>query len=39
MPANLVDQITQDDFYRLMAYLLSHREDRPLTPGTNNPPK
>ena len=39
MPANLVDQIAEDDFYRLMAFLLSHREDRPLTPGTNNPPK
>jgi putative heme-binding domain-containing protein len=26
MPANLTDQIAEDDFYRLMAYLLSRRE-------------
>jgi putative heme-binding domain-containing protein len=26
MPANLVDQIAEDDFYRLLAYLLAHRE-------------
>ena len=31
MPANLTDQIA-DDFYRLMAYLLSRREP------TNTPP-
>jgi putative membrane-bound dehydrogenase-like protein len=28
MPANLVDQITEADFYRLMAFLLSKREVR-----------
>ncbi len=26
MPANLVDQIPEEDFYRLIAYLLSKRE-------------
>jgi len=30
MPANLTDQIAEDDFYRLMAYLLSRRE--PVNP-------
>ena len=31
MPANLVDQIAEDDFYRLMAFLLSKRE--PTSPA------
>jgi putative heme-binding domain-containing protein len=32
MPANLVDQIAEDDFYRLMAFLLSKREAAATTP-------
>ncbi|MFI5459576.1 MAG: PVC-type heme-binding CxxCH protein [Isosphaerales bacterium] len=39
MPANLVDQIAEDDFYRLMAFLLSHREERPPAPSTGKPAK
>jgi len=39
MPANLVDQIAEDDFYRLMAFLLTHREERPPAPSTGNPSK
>jgi putative heme-binding domain-containing protein len=30
MPANLVDQIPEKDFYSLLAYLLTKREDRPV---------
>jgi putative heme-binding domain-containing protein len=33
MPANLADQIDEDDFYRLMAFLLSRREERPPATG------
>jgi hypothetical protein len=33
MPANLVDQIAEDDFYRLLAFLLSHREPANPPPG------
>jgi putative heme-binding domain-containing protein len=34
MPANLTDQITEDDFYRLLAFLLSRRESvMPLQGG------
>jgi putative heme-binding domain-containing protein len=33
MPANLTDQISADDFYRLMAYLLSRREPTTPPPG------
>jgi hypothetical protein len=29
MPANLVDQITEGDFYDLMAFLLSKRDAAP----------
>jgi putative heme-binding domain-containing protein len=29
MPANLIDQVDEADFYRLMAFLLAHREERP----------
>jgi putative heme-binding domain-containing protein len=36
MPANLVDQVDEGDFYRLMAFLLSHREDRPTSPPARN---
>ncbi len=32
MPANLTDQIAEDDFYRLMAFLLSRRE--PTSPAS-----
>ena len=39
MPANLVDQIAEDDFYRLMAYLLSHREQPSTAPTTGSPPR
>jgi putative membrane-bound dehydrogenase-like protein len=39
MPANLADQITEADFYRLMAFLLSHREDKPRAPATSNSSK
>jgi putative membrane-bound dehydrogenase-like protein len=39
MPANLTDQIAENDFYRLMAFLLSRREERPLPPSTSSPPK
>ena len=39
MPANLVDQIAEDDFYRLMAFLLSHNERNAPAGSTNNPPK
>jgi putative heme-binding domain-containing protein len=31
MPANLIDQIPEKDFYSLLGYLLTHREDRPVT--------
>ncbi len=34
MPANLVDQIPEEDFYRLIAYLLSKREPANPPPGT-----
>jgi putative heme-binding domain-containing protein len=34
MPANLTDQIPEKDFYRLLAYLLTRREDRPVSPPT-----
>jgi putative heme-binding domain-containing protein len=30
MPANLSDQVDEADFYRLIAFLLEHREDRDL---------
>ena len=30
MPANLTDQIAEDDFYRLLAFLLSKRESRAI---------
>jgi putative heme-binding domain-containing protein len=33
MPANLTDQVSADDFYRLMAYLLSRREPTNPPPG------
>ena len=33
MPANLTDQIAEDDFYRLMAFLLSKREPSDRPPG------
>jgi putative heme-binding domain-containing protein len=33
MPANLTDQIAEDDFYRLLAYLLSRREPTNAQPG------
>jgi putative heme-binding domain-containing protein len=33
MPANLVDQIAEKDFYSLLAYLLTRREDRPVAPS------
>ena len=39
MPANLVDQIAEDDFYRLMAFLLSRREQRPPAAATDKPSK
>jgi hypothetical protein len=39
MPANLVDQITEADFYRLMAYLLSKRQERPPAPTAAKPSK
>jgi len=39
MPANLVDQIAEDDFYRLMAFLLSHRAERPPAASTDNAAK
>jgi putative heme-binding domain-containing protein len=32
MPANLTDQIPEDDFYRLMAYLLAHRDEQATRP-------
>jgi putative heme-binding domain-containing protein len=32
MPANLMDQVSADDFYRLMAYLLSRREPTEIPP-------
>jgi putative heme-binding domain-containing protein len=34
MPANLVDQIDESDFYSLMAYLLSKREADTVAPGS-----
>jgi putative heme-binding domain-containing protein len=34
MPANLVDQVNEQDFYQLMAFLLAHRDDRPPSPTT-----
>ena len=37
MPANLVDQIAEADFYRLMAFLLSKREERPAAPPLAKP--
>jgi len=37
MPANLVDQIAEDDFYRLLAFLLSkHEPTNPSTSGTGS---
>jgi len=33
MPANLTDQIIEKDFYSLLAYLLTRREDRPVAPA------
>jgi hypothetical protein len=33
MPANLTDQIPEADFYRLLAYLLSHRQQRAIAPA------
>ena len=38
MPANLTDQIAEDDFYRLMAFLLSKREpgERPAGAARSN---
>jgi putative heme-binding domain-containing protein len=33
MPANLTDQIAEDDFYRLLAFLLSKREPSDRPPG------
>ena len=32
MPANLTDQISANDFYQLMAYLLSRREPTEIPP-------
>jgi putative heme-binding domain-containing protein len=37
MPANLVDQVDEADFYRLMAFLLAHREERPPAPSPDRP--
>jgi putative heme-binding domain-containing protein len=37
MPANLTDQITEPDFYRLMAFLLSRRESSDRSPATAAP--
>jgi hypothetical protein len=34
MPANLVDQIPEEDFYRLIAYLLSKHEPANPPAGT-----
>ena len=34
MPANLVDQIAEADFYNLLAYLLSKREATHPPPGS-----
>src|SRR5207253_1981936 len=34
MPANLAEQIADDDFYRLLAYLLSKREPTTVPPGS-----
>jgi putative heme-binding domain-containing protein len=39
MPANLVDQIPEQDFYSLLAYLLTRREDRPVPPATSDTSK
>jgi len=39
MPANLTDQIPENDFYKLLAYLLTKREDRPVSPGQPRPAK
>jgi putative heme-binding domain-containing protein len=33
MPANLVDQITEDDFYRLLAFLLTKHEPTDVPPS------
>ena len=33
MPANFTDQISEEDFYRLLAYLLSKREPSDRPPG------
>jgi putative membrane-bound dehydrogenase-like protein len=35
MPANLTDQIAENDFYSLLAYLLTRREDRPVGASTS----
>jgi putative heme-binding domain-containing protein len=37
MPANLVDQIPETDFYSLLAYLLTRRDDRPVPPASLGP--
>jgi putative heme-binding domain-containing protein len=37
MPANLSDQIAERDFYRLMAYLLTKRDERAVTGATPAP--
>ncbi len=39
MPANLTDQIPEKDFYSLLAYLLTRREDRPVAPPTSHTSK
>ena len=39
MPANLTDQVGEADFYRLMAFLLSKRDERRPAPATANPSK
>jgi len=39
MPANLTDQIPEMDFYSLLAYLLTRREDRPVAPSGSSTSK
>ena len=39
MPANLTDQVAEADFYRLMAFMLSKRDERRPAPATTTPSK
>ncbi len=39
MPANLTDQIAEKDFYSLLSYLLTRREDRPVAPAGASGPR